>query len=137
MVLDMESEFYKMAKDILSRPKNFYKVFALSPKTGRLTLMGAEGGIIVGPKLMYYFIEGPEKRAYKYGKTVSRDLFGALIKEFDEEVEKLPPKKLVELGAALSKTLGWGELRVIKNVALPIDVKFRLQKPGACAQQPA
>ncbi|MGA1822234.1 MAG: hypothetical protein ACMUIG_06885 [Thermoplasmatota archaeon] len=114
MPLDMESEFYKMAKDILSRPKNFYKVFALSPKTGRLSLMGADGGIIVGPRLMNYFIEGPEKRAYKYGKTVSGDLFGALIKEFDEEVENLPPKKLVELGTALARTLGWGEFKVIK-----------------------
>lgn len=110
----MEGEFYKLAKDILSRPNNFYKLFALSPTTGRLTLMGADGGIIVGPRMMKYFIEGPEKRAYKYGKTVSRDLFGALIKEFDEEVKNLPARKLLGLGTALSGSIGWGEFEVVK-----------------------
>jgi len=114
MVLDMEGEFYKLAKKILDKPNTFYKVLSLGPESGRLTMMGADGGMIVGPTLVEYFVKGPGDRAFKYGSSVSKDIYGVLIEEFDEEVKKLGPKKLMELGLQLIKSTGWGFFEVKK-----------------------
>ncbi|MFW3146601.1 MAG: hypothetical protein ACMUIE_07295 [Thermoplasmatota archaeon] len=114
MALDMESEFYKLAKDILSRPKNLYKLTALGPKTSRVTVMGADGFVMVGKSVLESFTKGPEEKAYRTGKRCGREVFGSLIREFDEEIENLPPRKLLELGMLLSSTLGWGDMKVAK-----------------------
>jgi len=113
MVLDMESEFYKLAHNILSKPKNLYKMAAIGPKSGRLNIMGADGFVVVGKTLLYPYMKGPEKKAYRTGVKCSREIFGNLLKEFDEEMENLPTKKLMELGILLSSSLGWGDLEVV------------------------
>lgn len=112
MVLDMESEFYKLAKTILRSERNLYKLLSLEPSSGRLSVMGSKGGILVGPKAMDQLMNGPEKAAYRFGKSSGKDLFGGLVKEFDEEVSRLGPKKLMELALAMSRALGWGDLRM-------------------------
>jgi hypothetical protein len=113
MVLDMESEFYKLARNILAKPKNLYKMAAIGPKSGRLNIMGADGFIVVGRPLLYPYMKGPENKAYRTGKKTALEMFGNLLSEFDEEIENLPPKKLLELGILLSSSLGWGDLEVL------------------------
>jgi hypothetical protein len=120
MVLDMESEFYKLAHDILSKPKNLYKMAAIGPKSGRLNIMGADGFVVVGKSLLYPLMKGPENKAYRMGFKCAGEMFGNLLKEFDEEIENLPPKKLLELGILLTRNLGWGDLEMIR-----IDTKKR------------
>lgn len=112
MVLDMESEFYKLARNILSKPKNLYKMAAIGPKSGRLNIMGADGFVVVGRSLLYSYAKGPEDKAYKAGKRCALETFGNLLSEFDEEIEGLPAKKLLELGVLLSSSLGWGDIEV-------------------------
>jgi len=113
MVLDMESEFYKLAHNILSKPKNLYKMAAIGPKSGRLNIMGAEGFVVVGSSLLRSISKGPEKKAYNLGRSCGTEEFGNLLKEFDEEIENLSPKKLMELGVLLSASLGWGDMEVV------------------------
>jgi hypothetical protein len=110
----MESEFYKLAHNILSRPKNLYKMAAIGPKSGRLNIMGADGFVVVGKSILYSFTKGPEKKAYKAGYRCAREIYGNLIKEFDEEIENLPSKKLLELGVLLSSSLGWGDIEMVE-----------------------
>jgi hypothetical protein len=110
MVLDMESEFYKLARDILSKPKNLYKVVAIGPRSGRVTIMGADGFVVVGSAMLRSISKGPEGKAYKLGKATGKEMFGNLLKEFDEEIMDLPPKKLLELGLLLASGTGWGDL---------------------------
>jgi hypothetical protein len=110
----MESEFYKLAHNILSRPKNLYKLAAIGPKSGRLNIMGADGFVVVGRSLLYSFTKGPESKAYKAGFKCAKEVHGNMIKEFDEEIENLPAKKLLELGILLSSSLGWGDLEVVE-----------------------
>ena len=112
MVLDMESEFYKLAKDILSKPKNLYKMTTLGPKSARVTVMGADGFVMVGKSVLESFTRGPGSKAYKIGMKCGTEMFSSLIKEFDEEIERLHPGKLMELGTYLSSTLGWGDIEV-------------------------
>jgi hypothetical protein len=114
MVLDMESEFYKLARNILSKPKNLYKMAAIGPKSGRLNIMGADGFIVVGKSILHPLTKGPEKKAYRAGKRCALEVFGNLLSEFDEEIEGLPPRKLLELGLQLSSSLGWGDLEVME-----------------------
>lgn len=127
MVLDMEGEFYKIAKRILEKPNSFYKMLSLSPATGRMTLLGAEGGVIVGPSLVKNFIQGPGDRAFELGQSVSRDLFGSLIEEFDEEIKRLGPKKLTKLGIQLCRSTGWGDfdLRKVGKIRKRIVIDAR------------
>lgn len=113
MVLDMESEFYKLAHNILSKPKNLYKMAAIGPKSGRLNIMGADGFVVIGKSLLYPYTKGTENKAYKAGMRCAREMYGNLLQEFDEEIENLPTKKLLELGVLLSSSLGWGDLEVI------------------------
>jgi len=114
VVLDMESEFYKLAHNILSKPKNMYKMAAIGPKSGRLNIMGADGFVVVGNSILRTFTKGPENKAYKTGFKCAQEGFGNLIKEFDEEIENLPAKKLLELGILLSQSLGWGDFEVLE-----------------------
>jgi hypothetical protein len=113
MVLDMESEFYKLARNILAKPKNLYKMAAIGPKSGRLNIMGADGFVVVGKSLLYPYTKGPENKAYRTGKKCALEIYGNLLSEFDEEIENLPIKKLLELGILLSSSLGWGDLEVV------------------------
>jgi len=112
MVLDMESEFYKLAKNILRSERNLYKLLSIEPSSGRLSVMGSRGGLLVGPKAMDHLMKGPEKAAYRFGRSSGKDLFGGLVKEFDEEVSRLGPRKLMELALSMSRALGWGDLRM-------------------------
>ena len=109
MVLDIEGEFYKLAKRILSSPKNLFKMASLSPKTGRVTLMGADNYVVVGSSLLRSYTKSNEKRAYLAGKRCGKEMLGTLIKEFDEEVAELESKKLFELGLPLCTSTGWGK----------------------------
>ena len=113
MVLDMETEFYKLAKDILSKPKNLYKVVAIGPRSGRVTIMGADGFMVVGSAMLRSLSRGPEKKAYKLGRASGKEMFGNLLKEFDEEIMDLHSKKLLELGLLLASGTGWGDLEII------------------------
>lgn len=113
MVLDMEGEFFKLAKKILSKPKNLYKVFAISPHTGRVTVMGADNFMVVGSSVLRQFSRGKEDRAYRTGYRCGREMFGSLVKEFDEEVKTQGPKKLMELGLPLVTNTGWGDLELV------------------------
>jgi len=114
MALDMESEFYKLAKDILSKTQNLYKMAAISPNDGRLSLMGAEGFLIVPKRHLERFSRGTEERAYELGFVCGEDTFGGLMNEFDEEIRELPPKKLTELALLMSRQIGWGSFEVVK-----------------------
>lgn len=113
MVMDMEGEFYKLAKDILGKPKNLYKMTSISPHTARVTMMGADEFIVVGSILLKDLSKGKESIAYSKGFKCGKQMFKSLIKEFDEEVERLEPKKLYDLGLALSTNTGWGELELV------------------------
>ncbi|MBN1390916.1 MAG: hypothetical protein JXA22_09785 [Candidatus Thermoplasmatota archaeon] len=113
MVLDMESEFYKLAHGIVSKPKTLYKMAAIGPRSGRLNIMGADGYVVVGSSLLRALSRGPEGKAYELGRTCGEEVFGNLVKEFDEEVNSLPPKKLMELGTLFLRSLGWGDLEVL------------------------
>ncbi|MEJ2068182.1 MAG: hypothetical protein P8Y09_09625 [Deltaproteobacteria bacterium] len=113
-VLDMESEFYKLAMDILAKPRNFHKLFAVGPESGRLTLMGADGGVVIGHGVLREMANGPRKRAYRIGENIALDLFGGLVEEFDEEVRDLPSKKLMKLALGLAHSTGWGEFGLKK-----------------------
>jgi hypothetical protein len=113
MVLDMEGEFYKLARRILSSPKNLFKMASLSPKTGRVTLMGADNYVVVGSSILRGFTKSNEKRAYLAGKRCGKEMLGALIKEFDEEVARLEPKKMFELGLPLCTSTGWGKFDLV------------------------
>lgn len=115
MVLDMESEFYKLAHGILSKPKNLYKLTAIGPKSGRLNIMGADGYVVVGSSVLRSLSKGPEQKAYDVGWSCGEEVFGNLISEFDEEINDLPPKKLMELGMLLLRSLGWGEAEVLSH----------------------
>ncbi|MDG6225236.1 MAG: hypothetical protein QCI82_06955 [Candidatus Thermoplasmatota archaeon] len=112
MVLDMESEFYKLAKNITGNPKNLHKLLAISPGSGRMSLMGADGGVIVSAGMLKALVKARPEKAYTYGKRASGDLFGALIKEFDQEVENLDPAKKMELAVGLARSTGWGNMRI-------------------------
>ena len=112
MALDMEGEFYKLARGILGKPKNLYKMASIGPKSGRVNVMGADGFVVVGSSILRSFTKGPEKKAYRTGKKCGREMFGSLIKEFDEEIKDLPASKLMELAVMLSSALGWGDLEV-------------------------
>ncbi|MEA3558469.1 MAG: hypothetical protein U9R75_04370 [Candidatus Thermoplasmatota archaeon] len=112
MALDMEGEFYKLARNVLGKPKNLYKMASIGPRSGRVNVMGADGFIVVGSSILRSFTKGPEKKAYRTGKKCGREMFGSLIKEFDEEIEDLPASKLMELAVMLSSTLGWGDFEV-------------------------
>ena len=114
MALDMEGEFFKLAKDILSKTQNFYKLAAISPNDGRLSLMGAEGSLVVPKRHLERYSRGPEERAYELGFVCGEDTYGGLLKEFDEEIMELPPKKLAELGILLTKQVGWGSFELGK-----------------------
>ncbi|MGA1819818.1 MAG: hypothetical protein ACMUHU_02295 [Thermoplasmatota archaeon] len=118
MVLDMESEFYKLARDILSKPKTLYKITAIGPKSGRLNIMGADGFVVVGSSLLRSISKGPEKKAYDLGRACGMEEFGNLLKEFDEEIDRLGPKKLMELGTLLTRSLGWGDIEIVS-----LDIK--------------
>ncbi len=113
MVLDMEGEFYKLAKRILSSPKNLYKMASLSPKTGRVTLMGADNYVVVGSSILRNFTKSNENRAYLAGKRCGKEMLGNLIKEFDEEVAGLEPKKMFDLGIPLCNSTGWGKFDLV------------------------
>ncbi|MGA1793320.1 MAG: hypothetical protein ACMUHM_05170 [Thermoplasmatota archaeon] len=113
MVLDMESEFYKLARNILSKPKTLYKIAAIGPKSGRLNIMGADGFVVVGSSILRSISKGPEKKAYDLGRACGMEEFGNLLKEFDEEIANLGPKKLMELGTFLTSSLGWGDIEVV------------------------
>jgi hypothetical protein len=112
MVLDMENEFYKLAKDILSKPKNLYKVVAIGPRSGRVTIMGADGFLVVGSSILRSIAKGPGSKAYKLGRSNGKEMFGNLLKEFDEEIMDLQPKKLLELGLLLASVTGWGDFEI-------------------------
>ncbi len=114
MALDMESEFYKLAKDILSKTQNFYKMAAISPNDGRLSIMGAEGFLVVPKRHIERFSRGTEERAYELGFVCGEDTFGGLMKEFDDEIKDLPPKKLTELALLMGKQIAWGSFEVVK-----------------------
>jgi len=112
LVLDMETEFYKLAKNITGNPKNFHKLMAITPSTGRMSLMGADGGVLVSAGMLSSLARDHPERAYSYGRKTSRDLFGALIEEFDEEVRALSPSKKMELALGLARATGWGSCTV-------------------------
>lgn len=114
MVLDMEGEFYKIAMRILSKPQKLYKMVAISPHTSRVTIMGADNYMIVGSSLLKTLTKGKEEKAYKEGFKCGKEMFGNLIKEFDEEVESLPTKKLFDLGIPFMTNIGWGKLEMKK-----------------------
>lgn len=113
MALDMEGEFYKLARNILSKPKNMYKMASLGPKSGRVAVMGADGFVMAGSSILRSFAKGPEKKAYRVGKRAGKQMFGSLVKEFDEEIQDLPSAKLMELGSMLLTSMGWGEIEVV------------------------
>ncbi len=113
MVLDMEGEFYKLAKRILSSPKNLFKMAALSPKTGRVTLMGADNFVVVTSSILRSLTRSPEKKAYQTGKRCGKEMLGTLVKEFDEEVANLVPKKMFDLGLPLCSSTGWGKFELV------------------------
>jgi len=113
MALDMESEFYKLAKDILGKPQNLYKLASIGPKSGRLSLMGADGYVVVGRTVMNHIMRMPPEKAFLLGRSTGEDTYGSLVKEFDEEVQNLGPRKLLELGALLAVDLGYGNFTVM------------------------
>ncbi len=113
MALDMESEFYKLAHGILGKPNNLYKMAALGPTSGRVTLMGADGFVVIGKVLLQSLSKGPEPKAYRLGLATAKEMFGNLLKEFDEEIERLPSKKLLELGRLFASTTGWGNIEIV------------------------
>lgn len=127
MVLDMESEFYKIAKNILGTPKNFHKLLAVSPK-GRLAMMGAEGGVLVSDGMLGMLVRANPDKAYRYSKRCAKDLFGALVKEFDEEVENLPPEKKFALAIGLARATGWGEIEIVSFNGKRSEGTFRVGK---------
>lgn len=114
MALDMEGEFYKLAKDILGKYRNLYKMTAISPQTGRVTIMGADNFMVVSSSILKDLTKGKEEKAYKTGKKCAKAMFNSLMKEFDEEVKYLESKKMFDLGLALSTNTGWGELELVK-----------------------
>jgi hypothetical protein len=138
MALDMEGEFYKLAKKILSKPKNLYKVAAISPHTGRVTLMGADNYMVVGSSILKDLAKSKEEKAYRSGKKCGKEMFRSLIEEFDEEVANLEPKKLFELGLSLATNTGWGRMEMSKfnaskgNVIIKatdtIELKYKRSK---------
>ena len=128
MVLDMESEFYKLAHNILSKPKNLYKMTAIGPKSGRLNIMGADGFVVVGSSVLRSITKGPEGKAYSLGRSCGNEEFGNLLKEFDEEIENLEPKKLMELGSLLFRSLGWGDLEIISMDAKARTARLRAKR---------
>ena len=113
MVLDMETEFYKLAKSITGNPKNFHKLLAITPATGRMSMMGADGGVIVSSGMLSSIVKNYPEKAYAFGRRSSKDIFGALIDEFDEEVLALPAGKKMELGLGLARATGWGMSKVL------------------------
>jgi hypothetical protein len=127
MVLDMESEFYKIAKNILGTPKNFHKLLAVSPR-GRLAMMGADGGVMVSDGMLGMLIRSNPDKAYRYAKKSAKDIFGALVKEFDEEVENLPPEKKFELAVGLARATGWGEIEVVSFNGKRFEGSFKVTK---------
>jgi len=114
MVLDMEGEFYKIAMRILTKPQKLYKMVAISPHTSRVTVMGADNYMVVGSSILRSLTKGKEDKAYKAGYKCGKEMFGNLIKEFDEEVESLPTKKLLALGIPFMTNIGWGKLELKK-----------------------
>ncbi|MFO8051156.1 MAG: hypothetical protein R6V01_05585 [Thermoplasmatota archaeon] len=138
MALDMEGEFYKLARNILSKPKKLYKMAALAPRSGRVAIMGADGFVMVGSSILRSFTRGPEKKAYRVGKKAGKEMFGSLIKEFDEEIKDLPPSKLLDLGRMLVSSLGWGDIsvkdinkkkgRVIVHARRTVELKYKRSK---------
>ncbi len=114
MAFDMESEFYKLAKRILANPKSLYKMLAIDPHSGRMAIMGSGGAMVTGRSMVRYFVEGPEKRAYRYGKAAGKDLFGGILNEFDEEIKGIDAKKVFTLGLVFAESLGWGSFKVAK-----------------------
>jgi hypothetical protein len=113
MVLDMEGEFYKLAKRILSSPKKLFRMAALSPQTGRVTLMGADNYVVAGSSMMRSFTKTNDRKAYLVGKRTGKEMLGSLIKEFDEEVSELPPRKLFDIALPFCRSTGWGEFDLI------------------------
>lgn len=112
MVLDMEGEFYKIAMRILTKPQKLFKMVAISPHTNRVTVMGADNYMVVGVSVLKAITKGKEDKAYRTGFRCGKEMFGNLIKEFDEEVESLPSKKLFDLGIPLMTNTGWGDLEI-------------------------
>lgn len=129
MVLDMESEFYKLAKNITGNPKNLHKLLAISPGSGRMSIMGADGGIVVSSGMLKALVKARPEKAYNYGKRASRDLFGALIKEFDQEVENLDPAKKMELAVGLARSTGWGKMRILSIHSKKRTVAIQVSDP--------
>jgi len=131
MALDMESEFFKIAKNITGTPKNFHKLFAITPDTGRISMMGADGGVLVSAGMLSLIVKGKPDKAYRYGMRAAKDLMGALIEEFDEELGNMDPKKLLELGIGLSRATGWGDIEVsemdVKGKRLKVSVSRSLE----------
>ena len=125
MALDMESEFYKIAKTILGNPKNFHKMFAVSPK-GRIAMMGADGGVLVSEGMLGVLIRSNPDKAYRYAKRAAKDTFGELVKEFDEEVESLPPQKKFELAIGLARATGWGEIAMVSFNSKRYEASFKV-----------
>ena len=114
MVLDMEGEFFKIAQRILTKPQKLFKMMAISPHTSRVTVMGADNYMVVSNSLLKSITKGKEEKAYKTGYKCGREMFGNLMKEFDEEIETLPTKKLFDLGIPFMTNTGWGKLEVKK-----------------------
>ena len=110
MALDMQSEFYKIAKNIIGTPKNFHKLFAITPDTGRVSMMGADGGVFVSSGMLSSIVRAKPEKAYRYGKRAARDLFDALVEEFDEELKPMAPQKKMELAYGLARATGWGDV---------------------------
>ena len=114
MVLDMEGEFFKIARTILSKPGNLYKMAAISPHTGRVTLLGADGFMVVGSSVLRTFTRGREEKAFSVGEKCGREMFGNLMKEFDEEIRSLEPRKLFQLALSLARNTGWGSFDMVE-----------------------
>jgi hypothetical protein len=118
MVLDMESEFYKIAIRILTKPQKLFKMVSISPHTNRVTVMGADNYMVVGTSILRSLTKSKEEKAYKAGFKCGKEMYGNLIEEFDEEVRSQPPKKLMNLGLPLMTNTGWGKLEML-NLSVP------------------
>ncbi|MCD6382920.1 MAG: hypothetical protein J7L88_00465 [Thermoplasmata archaeon] len=126
MALDMESEFLKLAKNILSNPQQLYKMMALHEKDMRVSVMGVEGFLIF-PSRFFEEVLSSMKNRREIGRRLGKNFFEGFMEEYSFELENLPKRDVLDVAISLSRTSGYGDFRVkwgkLKREFFKIEVR--------------
>lgn len=112
---DIHHHFYKIAKDLMTDPQDFYSVMNLDPNNSRISLFAVSIGVILPYDVIMEIEDKMGARVASHlGVTFGKSLVRHVMNEYGFELSKVAKKKLFLLFLDMLYIFGFGCLKAKK-----------------------